>query len=104
MVHQLRTGILMSKRTPACLVLWMAAASMVSTVVRAEVIDRVLAVVAGNLITQSDVTAAYELKLVMPAAGADPMRDVLRQLIDRQLEIAEVERYSPVEPSAADIE
>lgn len=70
----------------------------------AEVIDRVLAVVAGNLITLSDVTAAYELGLVAPKASADPTREVLSRLIDRELEIAEVERYAPAEPSADDVD
>jgi len=69
-----------------------------------EVIDRVLAVVAGDLITLSDVNAAYELGLVTPAPSADPIREVLSRLIDRELELVEVERYAPPEPSAADVD
>lgn len=64
-----------------------------------EVIDRVLAVVAGDLIMQSDVRAARELGLVMPGDAADPDRTVLAQLIDRALILDEVERYAPPEPS-----
>jgi hypothetical protein len=71
---------------------------------RAEVIDRVLAVVAGSLITLSDVTAASELGLATPGDSGDRVRDVLSQLIDRQLQLAEVDRYAPPEPSAADVE
>jgi len=66
----------------------------------AETIDRVLAVVAGDLITLSDVNAATELGLVTPSGAADPIRDVLSQLIDRELELAEVERYAQPEPTA----
>jgi len=68
--------------------------------VRAEVIDRVLAVVAGNLITLSDVTAARDLGFVHPPPDADPVGAVLSALIDRDLVLAEVDRYAPPEPSA----
>jgi hypothetical protein len=75
--------------------------ALASRVAIAETIDRVLAVVAGDLITLSDVNAAAELGLVTPSSGtADPIRDVLSQLIDRELELAEVERYAPPEPTA----
>jgi hypothetical protein len=67
---------------------------LASRVAIAETIDRVLAVVAG------DVTAATELGLVTPLGAADPIRDVLSQLIDRELELAEVERYAQPEPTA----
>jgi hypothetical protein len=67
---------------------------------RAEVIDRVLAVVAGQVITLTDVTAARELGLQPAEGAADPVRAVLTKLIDRELELAEVERYAPPEPSA----
>ncbi len=66
---------------------------------RAEVIDRVLAVVAGDVITLSDVTAARDLGLVSRPAGADPVGAVLSVLIDRALVLAEVDRYAPPEPS-----
>jgi hypothetical protein len=69
-----------------------------------EVIDRVLAVVNGSLITLSDVNAAHDLGLVTPRAAADPVRDVLSQLIERELQLTEVDRYAPPEPSAADVE
>jgi hypothetical protein len=69
-----------------------------------EVIDRVLAVVAGDLIMQSDLRAARELGLVTPAAGVDPDRSVLSQLIDRSLILDEVERYAPPEPTAEAID
>lgn len=69
-----------------------------------EVIDRVLAVVTGSIITLSDVNAASDLGLVTPRASGDRVRDVLSQLIDRELQLAEVNRYAPPEPSAADVD
>ena len=92
MVHQLRTGVL---------ILALCALGAVSAgPVRAETIDRVLAVVAGQIITLSDVVAARSLGLQTPAGDADPVRAVLSRLIDRELMLAEVERYGPPEPSA----
>lgn len=69
-------------------------------VASAELIDRVLAVVNGDLITLSDVRGARELGLVAPGSAADPIRAVLSTLIDRALELDEVDRYQPPEPSA----
>ena len=48
----------------------------------------------------SDVTAARDLGLVPPGAGADPVRETLSRLIDRALILDEVERYAPPDPSA----
>ena len=73
--------------------------------VRAETIDRVLAVVSGQsgdsrqLITLSDVTAARDLGLQSAAGAPDPIRAILSKLIDRELMLAEVDRYAPPEPS-----
>lgn len=69
-----------------------------------EVIDRMMAVVAGDLIMMSDVTAAVEFGLVPQAPAADVTRTVLSQLIDRSLMLAEVERYAPPEPSRAAVD
>jgi hypothetical protein len=65
----------------------------------AETIDRVLAVVAGQLITLTDVTAAADLGLQTSDGAADPVRAVLNKLIDRELVLAEVDRYAPAEPT-----
>lgn len=69
-----------------------------------EVIDRMLAVVAGDLIMLSDVMAAVEFGLVPRMAGPDVTRAVLTQLIDRSLMLAEVDRYAPPEPALAAID
>ena len=66
----------------------------------AETIDRVLAVVAGQLITLTDVTAALDLRLQASDGAADPVRAVLNKLIDRELILTEVDRYAPPEPTA----
>jgi hypothetical protein len=73
-------------------------------VARAEIIDRVLAVVGGELIMLSDVQAARDLGLVAPSRTADPIREVLTQLIDRTLQLAEVERYAPPDPTREDVD
>lgn len=69
-----------------------------------EVIDRVLAVAVGDVITLSDVRAAMALGLIDPGQAADPTREVLSRLIDRALILDEVERYVPPEPTPEAIE
>ena len=69
-----------------------------------EVIDRVAAVVAGDLIMLSDVRAARQLGLVDPGGAADADRAVLAALIERALILDEVDRYAPPEPSAEAVE
>src|SRR5437868_104767 len=69
-------------------------ALMVVVLVRpawAEIIDRVVAVVAGQIVTQSDVAGATALGL----AGS------LDELIDRTLMLNEVRRVAPPDPAAA---
>lgn len=65
----------------------------------AETIDRVLAVVSGQLITLTDVIAARDLGLQSADGAADPVRAVLTKLIDRELVLVEVDRYAPQEPT-----
>jgi hypothetical protein len=97
-------GAVCSAIRAKCLVLAMAAVAATG-VVRAEVLDRVLAVVAGEVITLTDVTAAREFGLaVAPLGATDPVRAILTQLIDRELILAEVDRYVPPEPSPADVD
>ena len=72
---------------------------------RSEVLDRVMAVVGGEIITLTDVTAARESRAGGGAADApDPTRVILTQLIDRELMFAEVDRYAPPEPNEADVD
>ena len=82
------------------LVAFVAAWLLLVPAVRAETIDRVLAVVAGQLITLTDVRAAIDLRLQATEGAADPVRAVLTKLIDRELILVEVDRYAPPEPTA----
>ncbi|MGC4083263.1 MAG: hypothetical protein QM736_14430 [Vicinamibacterales bacterium] len=88
-----------------CVGAWlMAGAAVRVDGAQGEVIDRVLAVASGEIITLSDVRAARELGRVDVAGAPDPVRAVLSQLIDRALVLAEVNRFAPPEPSAASID
>jgi hypothetical protein len=77
----------------------LAIVALLSTgVARGEIIDRILAVVEGQLITLSDVRAVTRLGLEPAPAGDDPIALVLERLIERQLMLVEVNRYAPPEP------
>jgi hypothetical protein len=80
-----------------------AVALAVGTGVRADVIDRILAVAEGRIITLSDVTAATRLGLVVVPDGRDPVAAALDHLIDRALILIEVDRYSPPDPDEASV-
>jgi hypothetical protein len=69
-----------------------------------QLIDRILAVVSGDPITLSDVTAAMTLGLVRAPAGDDRSQAALNALIDRRLQLMEVNRYVPPEPAEAAID
>ena len=75
-----------------------------SASVRAELIDRILAVVETSIVTQSDVVAAMRLGLQKAPTTGDPVAAVLDRLIERRLTLTEVDRYAPPEPSAAYID
>jgi hypothetical protein len=72
--------------------------------VRAEIIDRVLAILPGQIITLSDLEAALDLGLVEPPPGTDRIQGGLTVLIDRLLMLNEVRRVVPPEPTAAAID
>jgi parvulin-like peptidyl-prolyl isomerase len=74
----------------------------VAATAAAEVIDRILAVVNGSIVTLSDVQAASRFGLVAPDPKAPA--GVLEQLIDRRLMVAEVDRYGPGEPPPARVD
>ena len=71
----------------------------------AEVIDRILAVVSGEVIMLSDARAATRFGLIdVPANADDPVRAAMNALVDRHLQLLEVNRYLPPEPPAATID
>ena len=63
-----------------------------------QLLDRVVARVAGTAITQTDVDAAVALGLVTVPAAQDPAA-ARRLVIERQLVLTEVVRFPPAEPS-----
>jgi len=71
---------------------------------RAEIIDRVVAILPGQIITLSDLEAALELGLIEPPAGTERIAGGLTALIDRILMLNEVRRVVPPEPTAAAID
>lgn len=71
---------------------------------RADVIDRILAVVSGGLILLTDAEATIRLGLVPLPAGMDRIQGALDRLIERRLMLIEVDRYGPPEPSLAEID
>jgi hypothetical protein len=81
----------MIKRTLQCVLV---AAALGGGTARAEIIDRILAVVDRALVTQSDVLGAIRLGLVRDGSIAA----VLDRLVERQLVLTEVDRYAPPEP------
>ncbi len=66
-----------------------------------QLIDRVVARVDGYPITLTDVQAALGLGLIQPPAGSDPIAAARQQMVDRQLELTEVQRFPPPEPNPA---
>ena len=69
-----------------------------------DVIDRILAVVSGQPITLSDVTAARQFGLIqVPPGTPDPVAYTLDRLIERTLVLAEVERFQPPEPDPVEM-
>lgn len=93
-----------ARRSEPSVARWLVAGALVLALAPApaigEVIDRVLAVVDRQVIMLSDVRAAIDLGLVM--ASGEPA--VLEALVKRALVLAEVARYAPPEPDAADID
>jgi len=68
-----------------------------------QLIDRVMARVDGYPLTLTDVQAAMGLGLIPMPAGSDPIVSATQQMIDRQLELTEVQRFPPPEPNPASV-
>ena len=74
------------------------------TTARAEIIERIMAVVAGQPVLLSDVNAALQFRQVDPPAGtADARAYALDRLIERTLILTEVDRFQPPEPAPVEI-
>jgi hypothetical protein len=68
-----------------------------------QLLDRVVARVNNVPITLTDVDAALGLGIVTVTGAEEPRAAAARQLIERQLMLAEVARFAPPEPDAAAI-
>jgi hypothetical protein len=66
-------------------------------------IDRVLARTDGAPLTLTDVQAAIGLGIIRVPAGSDAIAAGTQQMIDRQLELTEVQRFPPPEPPRASV-
>jgi hypothetical protein len=69
-----------------------------------ELIDRVMAVVGTEVILLSDVIAALRFGLVEVPSGQSDPGAALEPLIERQLQLMEVNRYAPPEPLQSSID
>jgi hypothetical protein len=67
-----------------------------------QLLDRVLARIGTEAITQTDVEALVEFGLIEARSPTIP--EAVQQAIDRQLVLKEVARFPPAEPSADDVE
>jgi hypothetical protein len=87
-------------------VLWLLVAAFMLSLLPSsaqQLLDRVVARVEGYAITLTDVQAALGLGVIQAPPGADPIAAGTQQMIDRQLVLAEVQRFPPPEPDAAAI-
>ncbi len=70
----------------------------------AQVLDQVLAVVNGEIVTWLDVRAAITFQLVTREPGATDERDVIDALIERALMLADAGRYAVREPDQEQVD
>jgi hypothetical protein len=74
---------------------------MAAPVLGAQVVDRVIAVVSGTVLMQSDARAALALGLCDSGTAHDPIEAAMRWLIDRQLVLDEAGRGERVDVDPA---
>jgi hypothetical protein len=94
------------RRHPAGLLLALVIAVPSSSVADeqpAELIERTMAIVGGQVITLSDVRTAMALGLV-DADSAAAVETAAARLVDRLLILREVQRYLPPEPAEAQVD
>ncbi|MEI6668985.1 MAG: hypothetical protein WCP29_12570 [Acidobacteriota bacterium] len=70
----------------------------------AELLDRVIAVVAGTVITLTDARAAIAFGLVETREGGDPVAVAMQWLVDRQLVLDEVNRYETPDSDLSNVD
>ncbi len=83
----------------ACAVMWtLGMGPFLASASAQQLLDRVVATVNGTVILQTDVRAAIGLGVADAAAVA------LEQIVDRQVQLAEVARFPPPEPTKTAID
>lgn len=82
----------------------LALAACVAGVRASELLDRVIAVVSGSVITLSDARTAIMFGLVDTRDARDPVGVAMQWLIDRQLVLDEVNRYETPDPDLANVD
>ena len=86
-------------RLGACCSFLALVACVVGAAAAQQLLDRVVARVGGGAITETDVRAAVGFGVVELPAGADPIQDGTRAVIDRRLILLEVLRFPAAPPS-----
>ena len=91
-------------RSTTALVLMIGMMASSATARQPELIDRTVAIVGGQAITMSDARAAVIMSLLDPGGAGDHAEASAARLVERELILREVRRYSPPSPSEAAIE
>jgi hypothetical protein len=94
-------GVHVTRQSIAFVILSLSACVGVSA--QAAVVDRIVAVVAGQAITWSDVRAARALGLV-PASATASDATIVDALVVRELMRSEVDRFSVAAPESAEVD
>ena len=69
-----------------------------------QLLDRILAVVQGQVILLSDVRLFLDAGLVEPSSAVDPVPPALERLIERRLILEEAARYVVEEPAPGEVD
>lgn len=69
-----------------------------------QLVDRVVAVVAGTIITMTDARAAVEFAFVETRQAEDPIAVAVGWLVDRQMVLDEAGRYNVAPPARAAVD
>lgn len=72
--------------------------------IQRQPIDRIVAIVGGDVITLSDVRAEIVMREVLGEPAPKDDREVLNELIDQRLIRAELDRYPRAEPSNTELD
>src|SRR3990172_10129247 len=84
---------------------WLALAALLpGALARAELVDRIVAIIDREVVTLSEAEQASEIARARPGAAAPPLVSVVERLIESRLVEREVERFTgePVSPELVD--